>query len=147
ARALGRRRRGVGGRAAGGRPARPRIRRGRTAGRVIYVVAILGIIVLIFVHELGHFSAAMAVRMRPRAFYIGFGPLLGRVGRGGVEYGVRAIPAGGYVRLPGMHRPAAHDFEAWFRAAMQEAPELAPPVQRVRRALEADDFPAVRAEL
>ena len=114
---------------------------------MIYVVAILGIIVLIFVHELGHFSAAMAVRMRPRAFYIGFGPLLGRVRRGGVEYGVRAIPAGGYVRLPGMHRPAAHDFEAWFRAAMQEAPELAPPVQRVRRALEADDFPAVRAEL
>jgi len=114
---------------------------------VIYVVAILGIIVLIFVHELGHFSAAMAVRMRPRAFYIGFGPILGRVKRGGVEYGVRAIPAGGYVRLPGMHRPAAHDFEAWFRSAMQEAPELAPSVQRIRRAIEADDFPAVRAEL
>jgi regulator of sigma E protease len=114
---------------------------------VIYLVAFLGIIVLIFIHELGHFTAALAVGIRPRGFYVGFGPLLGRVRRNGIEYGLRAIPAGGYVRLPGMHRPAAHDFEAWFRGAMQEAPDLAPTVQRIRRALDAEDFAAVRADL
>jgi regulator of sigma E protease len=114
---------------------------------VIYAVAILGLAVLIFLHELGHFTAALAVGVRPRGFYIGFGPLLARFRRGGIEYGVRAIPAGGYVRLPGMHRPAARDFEAWIRGAMHEAPELAPVAQRIRRALDAEEFEAARAEL
>ena len=37
-------------------------------------IAILGLGLLVFIHELGHFSASVALRMRPRKFYIGFPP-------------------------------------------------------------------------
>ena len=69
--------------------------------------AILGLAVLILIHEAGHFFAARAVGMRPRKFYLGFGPPLVKTVRGGVEYGIAAFPLGGYVKIPGMHRPAA----------------------------------------
>ena len=66
-------------------------------------VAILGLAVLIFVHESGHFLAARAVGMRPRKFYLGFPPALVKTTRGGVEYGIGAIPLGGYVKISGMN--------------------------------------------
>ncbi|MEX0674521.1 MAG: site-2 protease family protein, partial [Gaiellaceae bacterium] len=69
-------------------------------------IAILGLAGLVFVHELGHFLVARAVGMSPRRFYIGFPPPLVRVRRKGIEYGIGAIPLGGYVKIPGMHRPA-----------------------------------------
>ena len=47
--------------------------------------------------------------MRPRKFYLGFGPPLVKTMRGGVEYGIAAFPLGGYVKIPGMYRPAAGD--------------------------------------
>ena len=72
-------------------------------------VAILGLAVLILVHEAGHFFVARAVGMTPRKFYLGFGPPLVKRVRGGVEYGIAAIPLGGYVKIPGMHRPAPGD--------------------------------------
>jgi regulator of sigma E protease len=112
-----------------------------------HLVVILGLLGLIFLHELGHFVAAKAVGIQPRKFYVGFPPALAKVRRNGVEYGIGAIPLGGYVRIPGMHRPAARDFEIWTRPALHEEPGLTATVQRIRRALDAEDYESARAEL
>ena len=76
------------------------------------VVAIAGLAFLILIHEAGHFFVALAVGMRPKRFYVGFPPALAKTTRGGVEYGLGAIPLGGYVKIPGMHRPAPSDLES-----------------------------------
>jgi regulator of sigma E protease len=110
-----------------------------------WVVVAVGLLLLVFLHELGHFSVAVAVGNRPRGFYVGFGPLLAKFKRNGIEYGFRLIPAGGYVRLPGMHRPAARDIETFMGPALREDPSLAASVQRIRRALETDDLARARA--
>jgi RIP metalloprotease RseP len=68
---------------------------------VSWLVVILGLALLILLHELGHFTVARLVGMKPRAFYIGFPPAIAKVERNGVEYGIGAIPLGGYVRIPG----------------------------------------------
>jgi regulator of sigma E protease len=72
-------------------------------------VAILALAVLVMVHEAGHFLAARAVGMKPRKFYLGFGPALVKTVRGGVEYGIGAFPLGGYVKIPGMQPPSPTD--------------------------------------
>ncbi len=56
----------------------------------------------IFVHEFGHFIAARWRGMKVEAFALGFGPKLFKWTRKGVEYSIRLIPAGGFVRLPQM---------------------------------------------
>jgi len=111
------------------------------------LVAIVGLVVLILIHEAGHFFTGIAVGIRPRKFSLGFGPALAQVRRNGIEYAVSAIPAGGYVRFPGMHRPAPRDVEVHFGPALREAPELRPPLARVERALEEGDDGEARAEL
>ena len=58
-------------------------------------VGILGLAVLILVHECGHFFVARAVGMRPRKFYVGFPPALAKTTRNGIEYGLGSIPLGG----------------------------------------------------
>ena len=109
-----------------------------------WLVVIGGLVLLVFLHELGHFSVALAVGMRPRSFYIGFPPALVKVRRKGIEYGIGTIPLGGLVRIPGMHRPAARDLRASTEPAVREQPGLAPAVGAVRRALEAEDYDAAR---
>lgn len=111
------------------------------------LVAFLGLAFLIFVHEAGHFLTALAVRMRPRSFNVGFGPPLLRVRRRGVEYALRSIPLGGYVKIPGMHRAAPSDVEAYFGRVVQGAPQLVGPAERLKRALAAGDEGAALAEL
>ena len=54
--------------------------------------------------------------MRPRRFYLGFPPAVVKMTRNGIEYGIGAIPLGGYVKIPGMHRPAASDVDLALRA-------------------------------
>ena len=115
--------------------------------RLSVTAAILGLLFLVLVHELGHFVTAFAVGMRPRKFYVGFPPPLVRTFRGGVEYGIGWIPLGGYVKIPGMHRPAPSDLELHFGRAEREAPELVGPVERVKRRVEAADFEGARVEL
>ena len=110
-----------------------------------WVIVIAGLVALVFIHELGHFSVALAVKMRPRSFYIGFPPAVVKVERRGIEYGIGAIPLGGFVRIPGMHRPAARDLQAMLAPAIEEDSSLAPAVLRVRRALDAEDYAAARA--
>ena len=88
-----------------------------------YLVVIAGLVLLVFLHELGHFWVARAVGMRPRSFYIGFPPALVKVKRKGIEYGIGMIPLGGLVKLPGMNRPAARDLRH-DRSAVHEAVEM-----------------------
>jgi regulator of sigma E protease len=111
---------------------------------VTWLVVIGGLVLLVFIHELGHFTVALAVKMRPRSFYIGFPPALVKVRRKGIEYGVGMIPLGGLVRIPGMHRPAAADLRAYVEPAIREQPSLAPAVGAVRRALDAEDYDEAR---
>ena len=82
------------------------------------VVAIAGLAFLILIHEAGHFFTALAVGMRPRRFYVGFPPALVKRVRNGVEYGIGIIPLGGYVKIPGMHRPAPSDLDLYFGSAL-----------------------------
>jgi regulator of sigma E protease len=110
-------------------------------------VAILGLSLLVLVHEAGHFFTARAVGMSPRRFYVGFPPALLRVKRKGIEYGIGAIPLGGYVKIPGMHRPAPSDLETFFGPAKAEAPQLLAPLERVKRRLEEGDMEGARNQL
>jgi regulator of sigma E protease len=100
------------------------------------VVAIGGLAFLILIHEAGHFFTALAVRMRPRRFYIFFPPAVVKWRRKGIEYGIGAIPLGGYVKIPGMHKPAGADLEAQFGPALDEAPWLAKHLEPVKAALD-----------
>jgi regulator of sigma E protease len=74
-----------------------------TLGAVSWVLTILGIVVLIVLHELGHFTAAKAVGMRVERFSLFFPPTLFRVRRGETEYAIGALPLGGYVKITGMN--------------------------------------------
>ncbi len=66
-------------------------------------MAFAGFAALIILHEFGHFIAAKAVGMRVERFALFFPPLLWKVKRGETEYGIGAIPLGGYVRITGMN--------------------------------------------
>jgi regulator of sigma E protease len=57
--------------------------------------------VLVFVHELGHFLAAKRVGIRVLKFQLGFNPTVISVRRGDTEYGIGALPLGGYVKMAG----------------------------------------------
>ncbi len=76
-----------------------------------WAITILGIIVLILLHEAGHFVAAKAVGMRVERFSLFFPPTLLRVRRGETEYAVGAIPAGGYVKITGMNPEEVAELE------------------------------------
>lgn len=62
---------------------------------------VIGITILIFIHELGHFIMAKRAKVRVEAFAIGFGPKLLGITRGGTEYKICMIPLGGYVKMAG----------------------------------------------
>jgi regulator of sigma E protease len=113
-------------------------------------VSIVGLTFLILIHEAGHFFVALATGMRPRRFYIFFPPALVKRVRNGIEYGIGAIPLGGYVKIPGMHRPAAGDVDIQTGPAREEAPWLERELEPVRAALAGerlDDAEAALARL
>ena len=68
-----------------------------------WVLAFVGFALLIVLHEFGHFIAAKAVGMRVERFSLFFGPMLFKFRRGETEYGIAAIPLGGYVKISGMN--------------------------------------------
>jgi len=111
------------------------------------LVSIVGLAFLILIHEAGHFFVALAVRMRPRRFYIFFPPALVKRVRNGIEYGIGSIPLGGYVKIPGMHKPAARDLEGQFERAVEEAPWLVRHLEPVKEALDAERLDEARAGL
>jgi membrane-associated protease RseP (regulator of RpoE activity) len=66
------------------------------------VIFALGIIVSVCLHEAGHMATAKAFGMKVTRYFVGFGPTLWSFRRGETEYGVKAIPAGGFVKIVGM---------------------------------------------
>jgi membrane-associated protease RseP (regulator of RpoE activity) len=69
----------------------------------MYVWIILGIVVMITLHELGHFVTAKWSGMKVTEFFFGFGPKIWSVRKGETEYGIKVLPAGAYVRIIGMN--------------------------------------------
>jgi membrane-associated protease RseP (regulator of RpoE activity) len=68
-------------------------------GVLIFVVALLTSVML---HELGHFLTAKKFGMKVTQFFVGFGKTLWSTFRGETEYGVKALPLGGFVKITGM---------------------------------------------
>ncbi len=66
-------------------------------------MVIVGFIAILMIHEGGHLVAAKAFGMKATKYFLGFGPTLWSFQRGETEYGIKAIPAGGYVRIIGMN--------------------------------------------
>src|ERR1700691_3910577 len=93
----------------------------------IYIAA--GVVFLfgaaIFVHEFGHFWVARKVGLKVEAFAIGFGPKIFAWTRNGLEYSVRWIPAGGFVKLPQMITSSALEGEK-----KEESIPPAPPLSK-----------------
>jgi membrane-associated protease RseP (regulator of RpoE activity) len=72
------------------------------AGAVDLLVVVVCLIVMVMVHEAGHLLAAKRGGMKVTEYFLGFGPRLWSFRRGETEYGVKAFPIGGYVKIPGM---------------------------------------------
>src|SRR5438552_1300421 len=90
-----------------GRAGAPR-RRSRTAdpamsGGVVTGLFFLGIIIVILIHEAGHYLVARAFDLKVEEYFVGFGPELWAIKRGEIRYGVKAFPVGGYVKIAGMN--------------------------------------------
>ncbi|MEW2067288.1 site-2 protease family protein [Streptomyces sp. NPDC007346] len=70
-------------------------------------VFVVGLLFSIAWHELGHLSTAKMFGIRVPQYMVGFGPTLWSKQKGDTEYGIKAIPAGGYIRMIGMFPPGA----------------------------------------
>ncbi len=70
----------------------------------VWVLVVVGaLIIIVILHEFGHFLTARWAGMKVSEFYVGFGPRLWSVRRGETTYGLKAILAGAYVRILGMN--------------------------------------------
>jgi len=69
-------------------------------GVIIFVVALL---VSVMLHETGHFVLAKKFGMKVTRYFVGFGPTIWSTWRGETEYGIKALPFGGFVKIVGMH--------------------------------------------
>lgn len=69
------------------------------------LIIVVGIIISIALHEVGHLLPAKLFKVRVTQYMIGFGPTLWSKVRGETEYGVKAVPLGGYVAMIGMYPP------------------------------------------
>lgn len=99
---------------------------------VLFVVGVLvmvvGLALSIGLHELGHFLPAKRFGVRVSQFMIGFGPTVFSRRRGETEYGVKAIPLGGYIAMTGMFPPEkpgeapTASSTGFFQVLVQDAP-------------------------
>ncbi|HZA19209.1 MAG TPA: site-2 protease family protein [Actinomycetota bacterium] len=71
-----------------------------SSGILIFIV---GILVVVMIHESGHFLMAKLFDLKATKFFLGFGPTLWSTQRGETEYGVKALPLGGFVKIVGMN--------------------------------------------
>ncbi|MEU9341732.1 site-2 protease family protein [Streptomyces sp. NPDC048278] len=71
------------------------------------VVFVIGLLVSIAWHELGHLSTAKLFGIRVPQYMVGFGPTVWSRRKGDTEYGIKAVPLGGYIRMIGMFPPGA----------------------------------------
>jgi regulator of sigma E protease len=89
-----------------------------------YVLAFLGFVALIILHEFGHFTTAKAVGMRVERFSLFMGPLLVKFRRGETEYGIGPFPLGGYVKITGMNPREELAEEGQLREFRQQLDQL-----------------------
>jgi membrane-associated protease RseP (regulator of RpoE activity) len=66
------------------------------------LIVVVALVIMIMLHELGHLLTAKWGGMKVTEYFLGFGPRLWSIRRGETEYGIKAIPAGGYVKILGM---------------------------------------------
>ena len=104
------------------------------AGKGVYLAGALGFLVALLVsvtlHEAGHFFTARRYGMKATQFFVGFGPTLFSRQRGETEVGIKAVPAGGFVKIVGMTQleeidPADEPRAFWRQPAGQRAVVLA----------------------
>lgn len=70
---------------------------------IIGVLAfVLALLISVMIHEAGHYLTAKKFGMKVTEFFIGFGKKLWSTQRGETEFGIKAVPAGGYCRIVGM---------------------------------------------
>ena len=69
---------------------------------IVTISLIVGLVLTIMLHEWGHYIAAKRSGMKVTEFFLGFGPRIWSIQRGETEFGIKAIPAGGYCRIIGM---------------------------------------------
>lgn len=89
------------------------------SGTLILTLYVVAILLVVLVHEAAHFGAAKAFGIKVEEFFVGFGPRLWSFRRGETEYGVKALPLGGYVRIAGMNpfqEPTPEDLPRTFGA-------------------------------
>ena len=70
---------------------------------IAIVVFFAGLLVVILIHEAGHYLVARLFGFKVQEYFVGFGPRLWSFKRGEIEYGVKALPLGGYVKIAGMN--------------------------------------------
>lgn len=70
------------------------------------IIFIVGLLISIALHEVGHLVPAKRFGVKVPEYFVGFGRTLWSTTRGETEYGIKALPLGGYVRLAGMYPPA-----------------------------------------
>jgi membrane-associated protease RseP (regulator of RpoE activity) len=90
-----------------------------TSGVLLQVAFFVALIVVIVIHEAAHFGVAKAFKIKVEEFFVGFGPRIWSTRRGETEYGIKWIPAGGYVKIAGMNPfqpPAEEDLPRTFGA-------------------------------
>ena len=84
------------------------------------LVFVIGLLISIFLHECGHYWTARRTGMKVTQFFMGFGPRIFSFHRNDVEYGLRAVPLGAFVRIIGMNNldeVPAEDEAATYRQA------------------------------
>jgi membrane-associated protease RseP (regulator of RpoE activity) len=89
------------------------------SGSVAVVFFVVSILLVILIHEAAHFGMAKLFKIKVEEFFVGFGPKLWSVRRGETEYGVKALPLGGYVRIAGMNpfqEPTPEEYPRTFGA-------------------------------
>ncbi len=86
---------------------------------------VVGLMVSIALHEVGHLVPAKRFGVKVSEYFVGFGPTLWSRKRGETEYGVKAFPLGGYVRLVGMVPPGSVvkplRIRGWMRDLIEDA--------------------------
>jgi membrane-associated protease RseP (regulator of RpoE activity) len=94
---------------------------------------VLALMLAIFLHEGGHFTTAKLFGMKVERFFLGFGPTVWSFRRGETEYGVKALPLGGFCKISGMS-PYESDgnFLEEDRSAGKPAAEATPPERQFR---------------
>ena len=93
-------------------------------------VLVVGLAVSIGLHEVGHLLPAKRFGVKVTQYMVGFGPTVWSRRRGETEYGVKAVPLGGYIRMIGMYAPAADGTvrsgsTGAFQALAEDARQLA----------------------